>query len=54
MDRRVFDRILEETVKAVNGFKVDDWKNRELFQCFNEFYNMVDGYSLGEEQKKSP
>lgn len=51
MDRKVFDRVLEQAEKTVNGFKVEDWKSRGLFQRFNELYTMVDGYSLKEEQK---
>jgi len=51
MDRKVFDKVVAETEKAVVGFKAEDWKNRGLFERFDELYNMVSKYQADEEQK---
>lgn len=51
MDQSIFDRVLAETEKSINGFSVEDWKNRGLFQRFRELYEMVDHYRAKEEQK---
>ncbi|MBI9096987.1 MAG: hypothetical protein JEY91_00850 [Spirochaetaceae bacterium] len=51
MDKAVFDKVLQETEQAVNGFKADEWKNRGLFERFNELFKMIDSYSEKEEQK---
>lgn len=51
MDKAVFDKVLKETEKAVNGFKVEEWEKRGLFQRFNELFTMVESFSVDEEQK---
>lgn len=51
MDQKVFERVVAETEKAVNGFKADDWKNRGLFERFRELYTMIESYDAEEEQK---
>jgi hypothetical protein len=51
MTKEVFETVLKETETSINGFKIEDWKNRGLFERFNELYKMIDGYDADEEQK---
>lgn len=51
MNQDIFDQVISETEKAVNGFVAADWKNRGLFERFRELYTMVDSYKESEEQK---
>ena len=52
MNENVLANVLLDAEKAVNGFKIDDWKDRPLFDRFNELYEMVNGYQLPEDQKE--
>lgn len=51
MDRQVFEDVLKDVEKSVIDFRADDWKNRPLFDRFEEAFRMVEGYDLPEEQK---
>lgn len=51
MDQSVFDSVIADVEKVVNGFTAEDWKNRGLFDRFRELYNMVESYKESEEQK---
>ena len=51
MTEKDFDSVLSDVEKVVKGFKIKKWKNRGLFERFNEVFKMVNSYDLQEEQK---
>ncbi|MBN2655627.1 MAG: hypothetical protein JXR86_01100 [Spirochaetales bacterium] len=51
MNQSIFEQVIAETEKAVQGFIAAEWENRGLFERFRELYEMVNGYKADEEQK---
>jgi len=51
MTIEIFDSVMMDTEKAVNNFKLAEWKDRGLFERFNELFKMIDGYKVADEQK---
>lgn len=51
MDQKVFNDVLKDTEKVVNGFKVEDLEGGNLINRIKDLFEMVKSYDLPLEQK---
>ncbi len=51
MDKTIFESVIGELETVINDFSIKDWKERKLFDRFNEIFDMINSYDLPEEQK---
>ncbi|MCP4162762.1 MAG: hypothetical protein GY760_22100 [Deltaproteobacteria bacterium] len=51
MTEDVFNSVLSDVEKVVTNFKLDDWRDRALFDRFKEVFEMGNSYDLPEDQK---